>query len=45
MPSDIVALPAADTEVLKQWLDTLIVVVEAAEEQAATPRRHVLATH
>jgi hypothetical protein len=43
MPSDIVALPVADAEVLKQWLDALVVAVEAAEEKAATARRRVLA--
>jgi hypothetical protein len=43
MPSDIVVLPAADAEVLKQRLDALVVDVEAAEEKAATARRRVLA--
>jgi hypothetical protein len=43
MPSDIVALSVADAEVLKQWLDALVVAVEAAEEKAATARRRVLA--
>jgi hypothetical protein len=43
MPSDIVALPTVDAEVLKQWLDALVVAVEAAEENAATARRRVLA--
>jgi hypothetical protein len=43
MPSDIVALPAANAEVLKQRLDTLVVAVEATEENAATARRRVLA--
>jgi hypothetical protein len=43
MPLDIVALPAANVEVLKQRLDVLVVVVEAAEEKAATVRRRVLA--
>jgi hypothetical protein len=42
MPSDIVTLPAADAEVLKQWLDALVVAVEAAEEKAVTARHHVL---
>jgi hypothetical protein len=39
----VVPLPAADAEVLKQRLNALIVVVEAAEEKAATARCHVLA--
>jgi hypothetical protein len=43
MPSDIVALPVADAEVLKQWLDALVVAVEAVEEKAATAHRRVLA--
>jgi hypothetical protein len=43
MPSDIVALPAADAEVLKQRLDALVVAIKAAEEKAATVRRRVLA--
>jgi hypothetical protein len=43
MPSDIIALPAADAEVLKQQLNALVVDVEAVEEKAATARRHVLA--
>jgi hypothetical protein len=43
MPSDIVALPAVDAEVLKQRLNALVVAVEAAEEKAATVRRCVLA--
>jgi hypothetical protein len=34
-----VPLPAADTEVLKQRLDVLVVAVEAAGEKAATARR------
>jgi outer membrane murein-binding lipoprotein Lpp len=42
MPSDIVALPAADAEVLKQRLDALVVAIKAAEEKAATARRRVL---
>jgi hypothetical protein len=42
MPSDIVALPAADAEVLKQWLDALVVAVEAVEK-AVTACHHVLA--
>jgi hypothetical protein len=45
MPLDIVALPVADVEVLKQWLDALVVVVEATEEKAATVRHRVLAAH
>jgi hypothetical protein len=43
MPSDIVALPATDAEVLKQWLNALVVTVEAAEEKAATAHHCVLA--
>jgi hypothetical protein len=43
MPSDIVTLPAADAEVLKQRLDALVIAVKAAEEKAATTRRRVLA--
>jgi hypothetical protein len=43
MPSDIIALPAADVEVLEQRLDALVVAVEAAEEKATTARRRVLA--
>jgi hypothetical protein len=43
MPSDIVALPATDAEVLKQRLDALVIAVEAAEEKAATARHRVLA--
>jgi hypothetical protein len=42
MPSDIIAFPPADVEVLKQWLDALVVTVEAAEEKAATARCRVL---
>jgi hypothetical protein len=42
MPSDIVALPTADAEVLKQRLDALVVAVEATEEKAAIARRRVL---
>jgi hypothetical protein len=38
-----VPLLAVDAEVLKQWLDALVVAVEAAEEKAATARRRVLA--
>jgi hypothetical protein len=38
-----VPLPAADTEVLKQRLDVLVVAAEAAEEKAATARRCILA--
>jgi hypothetical protein len=38
MPSDIIALPATDAEVLKQWLDALFIVVEAAEEKVTTAR-------
>jgi hypothetical protein len=34
MPSDIIALPTANVEVLKQRLDALVVAVEAAEEKA-----------
>jgi hypothetical protein len=43
MPSNIVALPTADAEVLKQRLDALVVTVEVAEEKAATVRRRILA--
>jgi hypothetical protein len=43
MPSNIVALPTADAEVLKQRLDALVVAIEAVEEKAATARRRVLA--
>jgi hypothetical protein len=43
MPSDIVALPAADAEVLKQRLDALVIAVEAVEK-AVTACRRVLAT-
>jgi hypothetical protein len=43
MPSDIIALSAADVEALKQWLDALVIAVEATEEKAATARRRVLA--
>jgi hypothetical protein len=38
MPSDIIALPATDAEVLKQWLNALFIAVEAAEEKVATAR-------
>jgi hypothetical protein len=43
MPSDIVALPPADAEVLKQQIDALVIAVKAAEEKASTARRRVLA--
>jgi hypothetical protein len=43
MPSDIIALPAVDAEVLNQRLNALVVAVEAAEEKATTVRRRVLA--
>jgi hypothetical protein len=43
MPMDIVALPTANTEVLKQRLDTLVVAIDAVEEKAITMHRHVLA--
>jgi hypothetical protein len=43
MPSDIIALPPADAEVLKLRLDALVVAVKAVEEKAATARRRVLA--
>jgi hypothetical protein len=43
MPSDIVALPAADAEALKQWLNALVATAEAAEEKAATTRCRVMA--
>jgi outer membrane murein-binding lipoprotein Lpp len=43
MPSDIITLSAADVEVLKQQLNALVIVVEAAEEKAATVRRRILA--
>jgi hypothetical protein len=45
MPSNIIALPVTDAEVLKQRLDALVIAVEATEEKAATARHHVLATH
>jgi hypothetical protein len=45
MPSNIVALSAADAKVLKQLLDALFVAVKAAEEKPATARRRVLAAH
>jgi outer membrane murein-binding lipoprotein Lpp len=45
MPSDIVTILAADVEVLQQQLKALVIVVEAAEEKAATVRRRVLAAH
>jgi hypothetical protein len=40
MPSDIVALPAADSEVSKQQLDALVTTAEAAEEKAAAAAGH-----
>jgi hypothetical protein len=43
MPSDIIALPAADAEVSKQWLDALVTVAEAAKEKAAAAGHRVLA--
>jgi hypothetical protein len=43
MPSNIVALSAADAEVLKQRLDALVIAVEAVEK-AVTACRRVLAT-
>jgi hypothetical protein len=43
MPSDIVALPAADSEVSKQRLDALVTTAEAAEEKAAVAGHRVLA--
>jgi hypothetical protein len=43
MPSNIVALPTADTEISKQQLDALVVATEVAEEKAAAARRRVLA--
>jgi hypothetical protein len=45
MPSNIVALPATDAEVLKQRLDALVIAVKAAEEKAATACRRILAAH
>jgi hypothetical protein len=36
-------VPAADVMVLKEWLDALVVNVEAAEEKAATAHRRILA--
>jgi hypothetical protein len=42
-PSDIIALPTADANVLKQQLDALVVAVETVEK-AATTRHRVLAT-
>jgi hypothetical protein len=43
MPSDIVALPATNTEALKQWLNALVVAIDAAEEKATTACRCFLA--
>jgi hypothetical protein len=43
LPSDIIALLAADAKVLKQRLDTLVAAAKAAEEKAAAARRHVMA--
>jgi hypothetical protein len=43
MPSDIVALPTADAEALKQRLDALVIAVEPAEEEAATVHHRILA--
>jgi hypothetical protein len=43
MPSDIIALLAADAEVPKQRLDTLITAAEAVEEKAAAAHRRVMA--
>jgi hypothetical protein len=43
MPSDIIILPAADVEVLKQRLDALVFAVEAAEEEAALTCCRILA--
>jgi hypothetical protein len=31
MPSDIVTLSVADTKALKQWLDTLVIAIDAVE--------------
>jgi hypothetical protein len=42
MPSDIVALSNIDAEVLKQWLDALVITVEATVEKAAIACRRVL---
>jgi hypothetical protein len=45
MPSNIVALPTADTEISKQRHDALVAATEAAEEKAATAHRRILAAH
>jgi hypothetical protein len=42
MPSNIVALPTADAEVIKLWLDAL---VAATEEKANVVCHRVLATY
>jgi hypothetical protein len=43
MPSAIVALPIADAEILKQWLNALVIAIEATEEKATTSRHRILA--
>jgi hypothetical protein len=43
MLSDIVAIPAADAEVLKQGLDAMVATAEATEEKAVVVRHRVLA--
>jgi hypothetical protein len=43
MLSDIVAIPAADAEVLKQGLDAMVATAEATEEKAVVVRHLVLA--
>jgi hypothetical protein len=45
MPSDIIALSNADAEVLKQWLNALVITIEATEEKAATMCRRILFDH
>jgi hypothetical protein len=42
MPSDIVSLSNIDAEVLKQWLNALVITVKATEEKAAIACRRVL---
>jgi hypothetical protein len=43
MPSDIVTLPAAEAEALKQWLDALVAGVETGEEKATVTRCCIMA--
>jgi hypothetical protein len=44
IPLDIIALPAADAEALKQRLDALVTTAEAVEEKATAACRRVLVT-